>query len=487
MTILPKAVTRKFQLGLENGILPYVGTQIVPGGWDNPMYLLPYIPVLILLGFLLYEFLQLLIQRSFSIDFSIRGRGIVFFPEHHLWMAIYASHSLEGIQLNEINQLRYLQIFSIEVNPTESFIKLILYAKSYDKIIKRINSTSAILETVLPGIEPEPDDVLTQYLSESKFCKIGRTYFLMEGETFLIPQYETGNEEETRHQTSTVLVCNVDPIEPSEANQGIMDNVQVYFLSKYPVSSFFEYLGRIAFNPYMEGERKIWNPQELIKIRLRYFVEGKPKTSFEGGIQRIKTELMTSSELTLDIPVHQVELSSKVSLHSEKRSQNHRQMSEDLQNELNSSIPAEIRILSTEKMNQICTEVCNLPKSSEMTLNDKIKRCQRRSKFCLKLVHSHNFFSILESIFEQRHETEQIYLITELKRELSYQQLLCIFAQLTQLPSSRVTYAQIISLILLLFKLQFNDQINRNGHINTTSEMISLGAPPRKEESPPLG
>ncbi|MFW9855937.1 MAG: hypothetical protein ACFFFG_12855 [Candidatus Thorarchaeota archaeon] len=449
----------------------------------NPLH---YIPALILSGLLLYEILQIFIRSSFSIDFSIRGRGIVFIPKHNLWMAFYVSYSLDGIQLNELSQLQHLQIFTIEINSDKKVIRLMLYASSYGELIDRINSNSAILDTIFPDISPESERDLVRDLKSRKICKIGGRHFLKEGGSFLIPRYESINEKESHYSPSTVLVYSTDSSQSSKTNQGDKGNTQIYHLAKFPASSFFEYLGRIAFNPALYNTKSILSPSELVKLRLRYLVYEGSKISFEKGVQYIRTILMASSELGHNFTPHKVDSTVDGVVSLEQESLGHRQVPEDDQNELSRPILNEMNLVSAEKMNQICAEMCNLPKSPEIPLNERIKKCHRRSMFCLKLVRSPNFLSILETIIEERDGSKQSYLLSELKRQLSLQQLICIFAQLTQLSSSRLTSSQITSLTLQLFKLQFNESENQNGPSTANSELIFLKEISRNEESSPF-
>ncbi|MFW9778481.1 MAG: hypothetical protein ACFFE8_06460 [Candidatus Heimdallarchaeota archaeon] len=449
------------------------------------MNLLHYIPALILSGLLVYEVVQIFFRSSYSFDFSIRGRGIVFIPKHNLWMAFYVSYSLDGIQLNELSQLQYLQKFSVELNSKKKVIRLMLYASSYRELIERIKSNSAILEAVLSGISPESEHDLVSDLKSRRICKIGGRYYLKEGGSFLIPQYESRNEKES-YSPSTVLTYSMDPSQSSKTNQEDINNAQIYHLEKLPASSFFEYLGRIAFNPALYNTTSILSPSDLIKLRLRYFVDEGSKTSFEKGIEYIRTILIALSEPGHNFPPQKVDPTLDGVNTSEQESLGRLQVFEEDQNGLNRPIPNEINLVSTENFNQICAEMCNLPKSLEIPLNERIDKCHRRSRFCLKLVHSPNFLSILETITEERDESKQRYLLSELKRQLSLQQLICIFAQLTQLSSSRITSSQITSLILQLFKLQFNELENQNGTINANSELIFLKEIPRKEESSPF-
>ncbi len=136
-------------------------------------------------------------------------------------------------------------------------------------------------------------------------------------------------------------------------------------------------------------------------------------------------------------------------------------------------------ILSTEKvsnffgMNQICSELCNIPKDDKLLQEEKEKKCHRRAGFCQKLLINDNFSSILENILNQRYETDRIHLITELKSHLSYQQLFCVLAQLTKSSQLEIPYDKIVNMICILLCLKYKIQETPCVDTKNVSSMFS--------------
>jgi len=137
------------------------------------------------------------------------------------------------------------------------------------------------------------------------------------------------------------------------------------------------------------------------------------------------------------------------------------------------------------KTNQICFELCNILKNPDFSCKEKTKKCSRRAGFCKKLLKNENFFSIIENILKQNHDEERVHLTTELRRHLSYQQLICILSHLTQLEQLGTFNQQIIDMIYILFKHNLETQENSNTKFNSILPTI-IKEKNRRKISPSL-
>ena len=100
---------------------------------------------------------------------------------------------------------------------------------------------------------------------------------------------------------------------------------------------------------------------------------------------------------------------------------------------------------------------------------EKVKRCRKRADFCLNLLENENFSTILESLIKQENVMDQIKLISELRRHLTYHQVVCCFSQLRQETYPEISYLKLVNLIHVLFR-----SIDRNKVPNINKKPTSL-------------
>ena len=405
-------------------------TSVLKNIFDAPMDLVRYIPIIILSYLLSSNMIQIFNGFNSELQFEINSSGIIFFQDFHIWLAIFETFSVEKIQMSELKQLKHLKTFSLEIDKQKMSVRVILYSKSIKELKKRIRKSKPILEVVLPNINLVPKDEIAQRYNEMKLLKIGRDYIFKEKSELIHPQFGNFPKKNSHSISRLVLTCNI----PDETrNDGFMNSTQMYFFHRFNQASFFRYINKRYFKSPRETLTQFQDNQEHQRIRLSYQTDKKPLLSFQEGLDQYTRALSFISPGSGIVK-------------TEERRNNYPLIKN--QQKL---------LLDTEKtsfleMNQICYELCNLPKENKYSNKEKVKRCKKRANFCLNLLESENFSLILESLIKQENIIDQIHLMSELRRHLTYHQILCCFSHLSQLNYPKISYLELINLIHILFR-----------------------------------
>jgi len=393
-----------------------------------PMDLMRYIPIIILSYLLSAEIIHIFNGFNSELKFKIKQSGLIFFKDFHIWLAIFETFSVEKVQTSELKQLKHLKTFSLEIDIEKMGIRVILYSKSVKELEKRIRTSKPILEVVLPDIKMASKDDITQQYSEMKLVKIGRDYIFKEKSELFYPQFGNFPIKNSSSISRMVLACNITD---EAKNDKFMNSTQIYFFHRFDQTSFFKYINKRFFKS--PRETHFQDNQEHQRIRLSYQTNKKPLISFQEGLDQYIRALSFIS------------LGSGI-IKTEKIHKNY----PFIKNQ-------QIILLNTEEtslaeMNQICSEFCDLSKENKHLNKDKVKRCKRRADFCLNLLENENFSSILESLIKQEDVIDQIHLISELRRHLTYHQIICCFSHLSQQNYRKISYFKLVNLIYVLFR-----------------------------------
>jgi hypothetical protein len=391
--------------------------------------------------------------------FSVIEKGIVFLQDYHLWLAIFVTSSVGKIQTSELKQLKHLKAFSLELDIKRTCVRVFFYSKSHKELEERIKNSIPILEVVLPDINKISKVEITKMLSEIRILKIGTKFILKKNSELIIPQFADSEDKFPPSFSKMILACNFRKGLNNEEETKIEKNIQWYFFHNYNKASFFKCMIETLSNSQKITAESFWNIQELQRIRLRYQIEKKPLFDFKEGLNHFKGRLFLL-------------LSRSKPVRIEEQITDHSPIALPCETKLNPLSSME-KPSSFSGMNQICSELCNIHRDDKLLQEEKEKKCLRRAGFCQKLLINDNFSSILENILKQRYETDRIHLITELKSHLSYQQLFCVLAHLTQSSQPEIPYRKIINMICILLCLNYKIQKTPCVDTKTVSSMLS--------------
>jgi len=394
-----------------------------------PMDLLRYIPIIILLYLLSADIIHIFNDFNSELEFEIKQSGIIFFKDFQIWLAIFETFSVKKIQTSELKQLKHLKTFSLEIDMQKMGIRVILYSKSVKELKKRVRTSKPILEVVLPDIKMASKDHISQLYGEMKLLKIGRDYIFKEKSELIYPQFGNFPIKNSSSISRMVLACNITD---EAKNEKFMNSTQMYFFHRFDQTSFFKYINMRFFKSPRETVTHFQDNQEHQRIRLSYQTNKKPLLSFQEGLDQYVRALSF--------------ISLGSSIKTEKRHNNY----PFIKNQ--QKILLDTEETSPIEMNQICFELCDLLKENKHSNKEKVKRCKRRADFCLNLLKNENFSSILESLIRLENVIDQIHLISELRRHLTYHQIICCFSQLSQQNYSKISYLKLVNLIHVLFR-----------------------------------
>ena len=429
----------------------------------SPISLLRYTPIIISIYLFSKEIVRLLNRNSWSFQFLSKKEGMVYIQDYNVWLSIFETPSLEKIQINELKQIVHLNMFSLELDVKKTCVRVYLYSKSCDEQKERIKNSKPILEVVLQNVIQMSNKNIIKLLNEIKLVKLGKTFVLNENSEFLIPQaYEKGAKFPSTF-SKMILASKI------EENSDLEKCSQWYFFyntdQSEEKSSLFKWLDKILFNPSQMPEETFWSIKELQRARLRFLIKDSSLSGFNQGLVLFQKglSLLTSS--------------------MQERIIDHSIINDQLQIKTEDTPVSEKKSFITG-INQICSELCNIPKEHTLSQKEKVKKCRRIADFCTKLLAKENFSSILENILDQQYQIEKIHLITELRQHLSFHHLICICAQLSHSNQPNLSYKKVVEMINILLKLdQENPSENKKARISkiasdkTIKKMSSSLAP----------
>ncbi|MFX0122325.1 MAG: hypothetical protein ACFFAE_01720 [Candidatus Hodarchaeota archaeon] len=423
-----------------------------------PIDLIRYFPIIILLYFLTNDVILSITNCNSKFKFSIPKKGIVFIQDYNIWLALFETFSVGKIQTSELKQLRHLKTFSLELDRNIMCVRVILYSKSYKELEKRIKISKPILEVVLPDIEFVSKTDIAKLYNETELLKIGKEYILKEKSRLSYPLFAVFPEKSSLSVSRMVLACNLPENIREEVE--LMNCVQFYFFHSYDQVSFFKYVNRRFFNAQKETINQFWKIQELQRIILRYQTDKRPFLTFQEGL----CQFMRSLSLVL--------MDSKFVEFGEKQ-HDYKLINQSYEKKSLNPLDTE-KVSSSFEMNQVCSELCNIPKEKNLSHKEKEKRCIKRSIFCQKLLVNDNFSSILENLINQPNKTDQNLLITELRRHLTNKQLICCFSHLSQLNHPRIPYRKLVNLIHALLWSNYKGYKDSNNDKKSVSSMLPV-------------
>lgn len=403
--------------------------------------------------------------------FSLKKSEMVFIQDYLVWITIFEDRSIEKIQTRELKQLIHLKTFSLELNRKENCLRVYIYSKSCKELEQRIKSSKPILEAILPDIKLISASDALKLLKNLKLLEINKKYVLKENSELIFPMFKD-LEENFSPSFSSMILSYRDEANGVEVDVNEKKWAQLYYFYIIDHFSFFKDIEKILVCSQSRIDELLLNIQEIQRIKIRYQLNNKQKIEFQSGLDCFKKGLsLLLLELKRVTTRDKIDFSPKNALFN------------DFKQFLSTSENVGISI----GMNQICSELCNITRNSNLIQEEKEERCSRRTDFCQKLLINDNFLSILDNMLNQKYETEIVPFISELRRHLSYQQLICVIAHLTQLKQYEISCQRIIKILLILFQLHYkvqeslnfcNRPISKTINSNTTVKKISLSSTP---------
>ncbi len=442
----------------------------------SPVFLIRYFPIVILLYYLINEILLLFNKEGFQNKISGGKDGLIFVPELFVWIAIFETHELNRVQKTELKQLRHLKIFSLELDFKKSCLRVFLYGDSSEELRLRIMKSKPILDVVLPNlISLSPEDSQKLFENE-KFVNLNNFRFLRKQTNLSILTFE-GFSENLSRSRSKITFCFYPEFRDAKIKHNGEESLrsQCYSFFDFEQQNFFSGLSKVLKIDHVY----FWKKRVSQRIKIRFKIEDREDLIFEHGIsnfdkhlsaflskniskvklndKKMKLETLTKNDSPNDKIIDFSESSSvKKTIIKDLKVpiENTKIIKKPIKNKLH-QLTADLK-----NKNQICLELCNIQKNSDLSIADKVKKCTRRAKFCEKMLKNDNLIALLKNIMNQAHEEERIHLTTELRRHLSNQQIICIFVHLCQYDSKDIPIQNIVDLIHLLFKLNLETQDN---------------------------
>ncbi|MHA2073088.1 MAG: hypothetical protein ACW97X_00535 [Candidatus Hodarchaeales archaeon] len=446
----------------------------------SPVYLIRYLPVFILLYYLINEISLLFDKKEVQNRITREKDGIIFVPELFIWIAIFETYDLSRIQKTELNQLLYLDIFSLEIDYRKLRLRVFLYGDSFEELRLRIVKNKPILDIVLPSLVPLSPNESQKFFENEKFENINNFYYLRNKKKLSILSFE-GISEKISSSRSKITFCFYPAIKDKKGKQNGKNPLRSQWYSFYDFDQYnpFKNLSKILklkqsnFFPNM-GKKKT-----PLRIKIRFRIEDREDKPFVHGISNFEKHLSSLLSKTRQIvKINDMETKKETHRNSESSFNFVRDSTEPSSlkeiNITNINVPSKTtKMINTPikhalhnftadlvNKNQICIELCNIQKNSDLLRDKKVEKCIRRATFCQKMLKNNNFLALLENIMNQAHEEEKIHLTAELQRHLSNQQIICIFTHLCQFESIDIPIQNIVDLIHLLFKLKLETHDN---------------------------
>ncbi|MFX0087403.1 MAG: hypothetical protein ACFFAU_17265 [Candidatus Hodarchaeota archaeon] len=464
-----------FIVSIENIIYPETQTGIL----KNPLNLIRNLPLIMLSYFFLKEMLLLLSKKTANLELFWVKNGIGFIQDSFAWIAIFETCSLNKIQKAELEQLFHLKSFSLELDVKNSCARVFLYAKSNDELREIIKKSKPILDVILPDLKTLPVVEASNLFDKYSLEKIGNNYFLKNKNQFFILNFESVKANSFSY-TDKIVFCFFTKTKNKKKKDTI--HSQWYSFKNLNQNSFFNSLSKILINNQEKNLQSFWKRSNLERIQIRYQLGEQEKLSFQEGIAQFEKGLsILLSQTEPDIILEKELKRSMENDNMENVLRKKNSVNKKIQNIIQTSITnyEDINGLHKEfpfetiKTNQICFELCNIAANRDFTNREKLVKCTRRADFCQRLLKNENFLSIIENILKQNHEGERIHLTTELRRHLSYQQLICILANLTQSEQFSTVNQELIGMIHVLFKLKYEALEDSNVEINSIFSSVT--------------
>lgn len=465
----------------------------------DPIILLRNSSGIVLLSILLKE---LLLNRNPSNQKIISEiDNMVFIQDCFAWIAIFETRSLSKIKNIELEQLSYLKLFSLELDVRNLCVRVFLYGKSKEGLRKKIIKSKPILDVVLPDLILLSAKDSSKFFDKRYFEEIGKRLYLKNEKQFIFPKFES-DIDYSDFSGDELVFCFFPELKNKTEKHAL--NSQWYSIYNFHQKFFFKGLMRV----FKDQQKFIFNnllkKNNFQRIQVRFHIEEHERHSFKGGISQFERSLVyLISQRKSDPSLTTKTITEKNTMDNDPTSNVLRKTSifeilpgkrtKDVNpsvtsakyNFENISSSFEESAIDSIKMNQICFELCNILRNPDFSCEEKTKKCSRRAGFCKKLLKNENFFSIIENILKQNHDEERVHLTTELRRHLSYQQLICILSHLTQLEPLGTFNQKIIEMIYILFKHNLETQENSNTKLNSILPTI-IKEKNRRKISPSL-
>ncbi len=465
-----------------------------------------YIPISILVYLLFKEINHITNKSANPIDFILKEEGIVFIKNLNVWICLMETNSIFEIQINELNQLKHLLKFSIELNLNNFYLRLFIFSKTYGELKEIISKNKAILDNILPNVKPVPNPMIIRFFKGNKTLKFNNKLLQAEDGNFLIVKSACNTEELPKTYNSLILSFNSSLKEKK---------AQIYLFDNYRYPKFFQFLDNSLSNIRLFNKGFL-SYHELQRIRIRYQIESFPKTSLKEAIIQLSRGLSLSKNKThFDLinlkdqkiilsdvqkgsvdnktPLQLIETkeiinkvisdvilegktSQQVITNKRKKIKKNSLVSSSLLSNEDSKIELSSKndsISSLNGINQICYELCSITRNSEINDEEKIKQCRIRSSFCQKLLNNENFMTLMKKILNQKSREDKDYFVKELMKHFSFQQLICIIAHYTQINSQEISIKQILSLIHILLESNIKEYQDSELDKNLSSLLLN--------------
>ncbi|UCC18310.1 MAG: hypothetical protein JSV62_09355, partial [Promethearchaeota archaeon] len=258
---------------------------------STPIDFLRYIPIVILLYVFVNEIYQSIFRDNTPMRFELNGEGVVFIQNYQVWIAIFETNSLEKIQINELEQLKHLETFSLELDRNKLSLRVFLFSKSYEKLKERMNKSKPILENVLPNISPLSDLIIEEFIRSYSLLKINNRFLLKKDSELIIPQIKEVIRAVSSSFSSMILSCNSSYRNEFKKKTKRIHPAQLYFFTCYKKSSLFKCIDENIFKNESVIETGFLEVPELHRARMRYQIEMYPKIELKKGLKQFGTVL----------------------------------------------------------------------------------------------------------------------------------------------------------------------------------------------------
>ncbi len=379
----------------------------------------------------------------------LTDRNFAFIQNHSIWMCIFEAQINENIKLDKLQHLTFLKTFSIEINKNESIIYIRIFTTSLEEINLLVNKCYPILEVIFPDIQLLELNTLIEKINEYKILTFRNKSFLYSKTHFIFPLIPE-KEIEIKEYSSMILTYNKD----SKSNK-LLGNI--YYIKLFDKKTPFLFLKEI-FLTYGTPSYLKFIKKDFVRIRLKSPLKDYSELPFEKTIDKISLFLQKEN---INSFISEEKIKSRIQCQGTSKFTSIPPSNDSFMRGKKSKLFNTIydQFLNLPNLNQICFELCSIFDDSFLAEDEKRVKCDRKSKFCLKLLKNENFKLIIENITKQKNAAELEYLLGELAQHISTQQLVCVMAHLSQESSKNLLHNDLLPILYFLIKLFIETQL----------------------------
>jgi len=413
--------------------------------FDNVSYL-SLAPLIILL---FREILWIKKINPDKLKILLNDRHLAFIENHSIWMCIFEAHINENINLDKLQHLTFLKTFSIEFNKNESKVYIRIFTISLEEINLVMNRSYPILEAIFSDIQLLESNALVEKINENGIITINKKSFFCSKTHFILPLIPE-EEIESKKYSSMIWTCKKD-------NNSNTLYGNIFYIKQFDKKIPFLFL-KEYFLAYGTPSYKKSIDKNFVRMRLKSPLKDYSELPIEKTVEKIFLYLQ---EENINSFINKKKIKLRIQCQKTNESTDILSSNDNLIRLKKSRLSNKhsFQIQNLPNRNQICFELCNISNDPSLTEDEKRVKCDRKSKFCLKLLKNENFKLIIKNIIDQKHPAEHEYLLGELTQHISSQQLVCVLAHLSREPNQNLLHDDLLPILYRFIKHSIEAQL----------------------------